>query len=160
MNHRLSLVLAVLLAAGCATPVSLTPGTSSAEVQQKFGKPTGSFPMPNGERRIEYAGGTYGEHTWMLDFDAQDKLVRTSQVRTERYFNEIRAGMTRDQVRTSIGAPSETSWLGFQKQVVWSYRYDSPFCQWFQLGLDQAGRVTDSGYYPDPLCSSDNDRGR
>jgi len=160
MRSVFALLSVVLIAAGCATPASLPPGASSAQVQEKFGKPTGSFATPDGLRRIEYAGGAYGVHTWMLDFDGQDRLVKATQVREERYFNQILAGMTRDQVRVAIGAPSETSWLGFQKQVVWSYRYYTPFCQWFQLGLDTSGRVTDSGYYPDPLCSRDGDRSR
>jgi hypothetical protein len=151
-----SMLLAALagLAGGCAffNPASLPAGTPVAEVTKSLGAPTGEYSTPAGGKRLEFARGPYGKHTWMLDFDAGGALARSTQVLTEANFNAIRAGMSRDEVLYAIGRPSETSRLALQRQTVWSYRYDSPFCQWFQLGVDERGRVTDSGYYPDPLC--------
>lgn len=151
-----SMLLAALagLAGGCAffNPASLPAGTPVGEVTKSLGTPTGEYPTPAGGKRLEFARGPYGKHTWMLDFDASGALARSSQVLTEANFNTIRSGMSRDEVLFAIGRPSETSQLALQRQTVWSYRYDGPFCQWFQLGVDARGRVTDSGYYPDPLC--------
>ena len=76
-----------------------------------------------------------------------------AQVLTELRFNDIRAGMTADEVRLRIGRPSTIWPLSFQHQMVWSYRYNTPFCQWFMVGMsaDQS-QVVDTAYGPDPLC--------
>jgi hypothetical protein len=157
MTHLRSTLLAALgglVATGCAflSPASLPAGASVGEATKALGKPTGEYTLPTGGKRLEFARGPYGKHTWMLDFDAGGALKTTTQVLTEPNFNAVRAGMGRDDVLLAIGRPSETSRLVYQHQTVWSYRYESPFCQWFQVGIDERGRVADSGYYPDPLC--------
>ncbi len=146
--------LSGLLVAGCASfsPPSLVPGTSVAAARQALGPPTGEYALRGAGKRLEYARGPYGKHTWMLDFDAKGSLTQTTQVLTEARFNQVLVGMSQDQVLMSLGHPSERSLLAFQRQTVWSYRYEGPFCQWFQVGIDQGGRVADTGYYPDPHC--------
>ena len=92
----------------------------------------------------------------LLDFDAAGLLQSAQQVLTEQRFNRIRAGMTRDELRRELGRPSSTGVVGWQHQQVWSYRYESMFCQWFQVGIDPLqGTVVDSGYYPDPVCDDE-----
>lgn len=59
----------------------------------------------------------------------------------------------------ALGRPSEQSRLSLQRLTVWSYRYETLFCQWFQVGIDEAGHVTDTNYLPDPLCAIDSDMG-
>ncbi len=156
MRLRLATVLAAaVLLAGCAVffdPTTLPPGTPAATLTERLGPPTGEFALPDGGRRLEFARGPFGKQTWMADVDARGSLVVVNQVLVEKRFNLIRAGMTREEVRLAIGRPSETSVLTWQPQDVWSYRYDSPFCQWFQVGISPQGRVIDTGYYPDPLC--------
>lgn len=145
---------AAVLAAGCAfmNPAAIPAGAGSAEVTAQLGPPTGEYMLPGGGKRLEYARGPYGKHTWMFDFDTAGRLAKTSQVLTEANFNAIRAGMSSADVLAAIGRPGETSRLAWQRQTVWSYRYETPFCQWFQLGIDASGKVADSGYYPDPRC--------
>jgi hypothetical protein len=46
-----------------------------------------------------------------------------------------------------------------RRQTVWAYRYETPFCQWFQVGIDARGKVMDTSYGPDPLCEG-RDRAR
>ena len=146
--------LAAALAGGCTSlsPQSLSPGTAVAEARRALGKPTGEYSLPAAGTRLEYATGPYGKQTWMLDFDASGRLTQANQVLTEARFNQVLVGMSQDQLLMSLGRPSERSLLAFQRQTVWSYRYDGPFCQWFQVGIDQGGRVADTGYYPDPHC--------
>lgn len=146
--------VALLALGGCATaygPQSLPTGATVAEVTSALGPPTGRYARSGGER-LEYARGPYGRHTYMLDFDPQGRLVGWQQVLTEDRFNAVRAGTTREDVLFAIGRPSQESRLGFQNRTLWSYRYDAPFCKWFQVGLDAQGRVVDTGYGPDPLC--------
>jgi hypothetical protein len=63
-NHVLSLLLA-LAVAGCASykPQDIRAGQSEAELLQLMGQPTGRYPGPNGQSRIEFATGPYGRVT-------------------------------------------------------------------------------------------------
>ena len=143
------------------------PGSSRDQVIQASGRRPASISwrsrdrlavtcrstQPAGRRaRLEYAGGAFGPLTWMFDFDAGDRLLASAQVRNEARFNAIRAGMDSEQVLRAIGQPSTIWPLGFQSQNVWAYRYESPFCQWFQVGVGYDGKVVDTAYGPDPLC--------
>lgn len=149
------LVLSALLLAGCvnmSSPTRLAPGASAEAIRAQLGEPTGRYALHGGATRLEYARGPYGRETWMLDVDGAGALVRATQVLNEATFATIKAGMTRDEVLRTIGRPSKTGFVGWQKQTVWNYRYASPFCQWFQVGLGQDGVVQDTGFGPDPLC--------
>ena len=148
---------AVLLA-GCTAygPSRLAPGTLLADASRAMGPSTGDYVLPDGGRRLEFARGPMGRHTYMLDFDAQGRMTGWQQVLTEMRFNAVRVGTPSEDLLKTIGHPSERSVVGLQWQTVWSYRYESLFCQWFQVGLDAQGRVTDTGYHPDPLCDELN----
>jgi hypothetical protein len=157
MNRSsLTAIVAACLALGaCATrygPESLGSGATVAEVERTLGRPTGRYPGPSAER-VEYARGPFGRHTYMLDFDADGKLRRWEQVLTESRFDQLRVGMSRDELLATVGHPSEVGKLAWQRRTLWSYRYETPFCRWFQVSLDQGGRVVDTGYGPDPLCT-------
>jgi hypothetical protein len=138
--------------AGSYSPGALKTGASMQEVTAALGQPTGRYPRDGGER-VEYARGPFGQHTYMLDFDAQGRLTGWEQVLNEPHFNAVRAGISRDELLLAIGHPSDARALPVQDRTLWSYRYEGPFCQWFQVGLDRSGRVVDTGYGPDPRCT-------
>jgi outer membrane protein assembly factor BamE (lipoprotein component of BamABCDE complex) len=145
---------AVLLSA-CATsysPASLKPGDSIDLAKQQMGPPTGEYRLADGGTRLEFARGPRGKQTFMLDFDAQGRLIRSVQVLDEAHFNELRAGMSGDQVLATLGRPAEVWSVRYHRQTVWSYRFEGPFCQLFHVGLTPAGVVEDTSYGPDPLC--------
>jgi hypothetical protein len=153
-THRVPVLLACLLSA-CSSygPQSLSPGTTIDATTRAMGAATAEAALPDGGRRLEYARGPFGKHTYMLDFDAQGQLLRWEQVLTETRFNTIRAGMDSAEVLAQIGHASEQYVVGWSvKQTVWAYRYETPFCQWFQVGIDPQGKVVDTAYGPDPLC--------
>ena len=159
-RFRVTVCLMALLLAGCATysPSRFAPGTPGDTVTQAMGPPAAEHPLPEGGRRLEYSHGTYGRQTFMVDFDAQGRLLRWEQVAAQPHFDAIRAGMTAEEVRSRIGSPSEVWSIPRQHLVVWSYRFDSPFCQWFMVGMGPEDRVKDTSYGPDPLCDTrDND---
>ena len=151
-------------------PRNLPPGSSRAEVIQAMGPPTAEHRLrvpsldppelridstDSAVRRLEYSSGSFGKFAWMLDFDFNDRLLASAQVRSEARFNAIRAGLTHDDLLRLLGRPSNIRGLSFQKQNVWAYRYDSPFCQWFQVGVGYDNKVVDTAYGPDPLCDDD-----
>jgi len=155
---RISILALAALPAACTTygPQGYPPGTRAETVMQGMGPPTGEYPLPGGGRRLEYARGPFARHTYMLDFDAGGQLLRFEQVLTEARFNAIKAGMSAQQVREQIGRPSTTWPIPRQHQLVWSYRYESPFCQWFMVGMGPGDQVVDTAYGPDPVCDDDN----
>lgn len=167
--HALAITVAGLLA-GCATSPPLPAGASRDELTARMGPPTAEYELRDpgavspylqvdtsgrAVRRLEYTGGSFGKFTMMYDLDASGRLLASAQVRTEARFNAIRAGMSQDELRRALGHPSNIRGLSFQKQNVWGYRYDSPFCQWFQVGVGYDGKVVDTAYGPDPLCDDD-----
>lgn len=165
------LVAAAATLASCAMfqAPKVAPGTSLADTVQRLGPPSAEYRLGaeaagdaalrvdtsgRAVRRLEYTAGSFGSHTWMLDFDASDRLLASAQVRNEARFAAIRPGMDQAQVRRGLGLPSNTTPLARGDLRLWSYRYESPLCVWFQVSVDAAGKVAEAGYGPDPLCTS------
>ncbi|HEU4457820.1 MAG TPA: hypothetical protein VFR90_01710 [Methylibium sp.] len=150
----------VVAMAGCAAygPGGLGPGSTVDQAIASMGQPTGRYPLAGGGQRLEFARGPMGFHTYMLDFDANGALLRSEQVLTEGNFLELQIGMSRDEVLRRIGHPSEVSYLSRQQHQLWSYRYETPFCIWYQVSIDASGKVAELGNNVDPRCER-NDRG-
>ena len=149
-----ALLASSLLLGACASygPGALPPGASSAQATLSMGPPTARYPNPDGGQRLEFARGPYGRHTYMLDFDAGDRLQRSQQVLTEQNFYDLRIGMSKDEVLRSVGHPGQVGFLSRQKHQLWSYRYETPFCIWFQVSLDTTDKVAELGHNFDPRC--------
>lgn len=107
--------------------------------------------------RLEFARGPYGTHTWFVEVDPAGKVLRADQVLTEQNFNRINPGMTQDDVRQLLGRPGEVQGLGRSRGLVWSYRYENHFCQWFQVELSQDQKVRSTGYGLPPECRGHDD---
>lgn len=107
--------------------------------------------------RLEFPRGPMGHHTWFVYLDATGRATHAEQVLTESNFNQIVAGMTQDEVRQRLGRPSETQGLGRSRGVVWNYRYENQFCQWFQVEIAQDAKVRSTGYGEPPECNKRDD---
>jgi hypothetical protein len=157
MNTLRFVCAAVAALAGCAhnaySPKGIPAGSTEAAVIEAMGQPTGRSALPDGGQQLEFARGPYGKETYMLRFDAQGRMQRWEQVLNEANFAKIKPGMDKAEVLTAIGRPSDVSGYGLhEKRQAWSYRYDTPFCIWFQIGMTMQGQVVDTAYGPDPLC--------
>jgi len=157
--------IAMLAAAACGTyrPQDVKPGMGEAEVAALIGRPTGHYPGPNGKTRVEFATGPYGRFTWMVDLDASGKVIDApEQVLNEAYFSWIQQN-SRDHdskwLLYNLGRPSEVMglrWIGGQ---VWSWRYPTFDCLWFQVTVNDDGSLRDAGGYGiDPRCDAPIDR--
>ncbi len=155
-------VLLTSALAGCAgyAPKALRAGHTEADAVRELGPPTGRYTLAGGGQRLEFARGPYGKHTYMVDLDAQGRVSGWQQVLTEDHFNRVRAGTPADELRRTLGRPSETRPGGWQRGQVWSYRYETVMglCQWFQVSLNDSGLVTDSAYGIDPHCDVNDSR--
>lgn len=145
-------LLGLLALAACAgySPGDLRVGATEAELVARMGEPTGRYALPQGSR-VEYARGPMGKHTYMVELDAAGRVVGWQQVLTEANFDAVAIGAAQADVRRQLGRPSETrtGWRGVGE--VWSYRYDTVLCRWFQVWLVE-GRVREASYGEDWMC--------
>ena len=152
-SARSSVVLVAIALSACAgySPGDLRSGQSEADVRARMGEPTGRYALPDGGSKLEYARGPMGKHTYMVDVDAGGRVRGWEQVLTEARFDAVKIAEPRVEVRNDLGRPSETrvGWRGVGE--VWSYRYESLFCRWFQVWLVD-GRVREAAYASDPMC--------
>lgn len=155
-----ALLAATLWLGACATTASFTPADTASDVKQRLGPPTAEHALAGGGRRLEYGGGAFGTRTLMVDTDAQGRFVSAQNVRDEAHFNRIQAGISLDRLRESLGEPSRVWGVRYRNQTVWSYRFEGPFCQIFNVGISPQGIVEDTSYGPDPVCDDDHRLGR
>lgn len=146
-------VIGAALLAACSTygPGKLQPGQSEADARAELGEPTLRTTLPAGGTRLDYGRGPFGKHTYRVELDPAGRVTSVSQLLNDFNFETLRPGWSTEQVLERIGPASQTrvGWRGVGE--VWSYRYESPFCRWFQVWLVE-GRVREAGYAPDPIC--------
>ncbi len=154
MHFRVPIILSGLLVlAACssyAPPADLT-GVDRDAIVARMGPPERERPADGGTR-LEFPRGPYGHHTWFIYLDGAGKATRAEQVLTEANFLRIVPGMERDAVRQRLGRPNEELALGRSRGVVWNYRFEGPFCQWFQVEIAADGKVRSAGYGTPPEC--------
>jgi hypothetical protein len=157
-----ALLLATLLTGGCAVAPP-APGTPRAALQGVWGVPTAEHAMPDGGQRLEYASGPYGRTTWMVDLDATGRVQQARQVLNEAEFQDVMStpNLRRGEVLRRLGAPGEVRGYGWRREdrgnQIWSWRYPTNDCLWFELTLAADGRVTGGGYGTDPACDRRSD---
>ena len=146
-------LVAVLVLTGCA-PVPPAPGTSATELQTTWGRPTARYVLPEGATRLEYAAGPYGRTTWMVDVDAAGRVTGSRQVLDEAEFLQVQSArdLSRDGLLRWLGTPGERKHGGWAGGEVWSWRYPTNDCLWFQASVSDAGLVTSAAYGIDPRC--------
>jgi hypothetical protein len=157
-ERRAWVALAVALLSGCALPPP-APGSGREDVLRTWGRPTARYGLPAGER-LEYATGPNGRTTWMIDVDGAGRVVRSRQVLNELEFEAVQAAsLTAEQLLHRLGTPGERRGGGYAGGQVWSWRYPTNDCLWFQASVADDGRVTSSAYGIDPACDA-RDTGR
>lgn len=152
MSIGLLAALSVLTACSGYAPAANPTGMTADQITAQMGPPETRRTLAGGGTRLEYPRGPYGHHTWFVDLDAAGRVVRTEQVLTENKFMQINPGMGQDQLRQTLGRPGEVQGLGRSRGEVWSYRYENPFCRWFQVEVAQDQTVRGAGYGEPPEC--------
>lgn len=147
-------VLGALLVAACAGWQPPPPGSDQASLIARWGPPSARHALADGAQRLEYSSGPRGRETWMVDVDAGGRVLVARQVLTE---SELLAVMARTDLDAAallrwIGQPSERRHGGRMGGEVWSWRYLTNDCLWFQSSIAADGRVTGSGFAIDPAC--------
>ena len=147
---------------GCATRPPAA-GRAEAELLRDWGQPTSRYALPTGGQRLEYATGPFGRTTWMVDLDTAARVTRSAQVLGDAAFLDFQmrvgapGGVPRDEVLRTLGRPGEVRGGGRQGGEVWSWRYPTNECLWFQASINDAGHATSASYAPDPGCRAGSD---
>jgi hypothetical protein len=165
-NIRVRILLgafALLLAAigGCAgySPQGLQPGATQAEVIRQMGPPTGRYTQPSGKVRLEFARGPAGYETFMVNFEPDGRMIDWEQVMDLWYLTRIEPGLDVDDVLLRVGHPVRTQKFPRQQIEVWSYRYPTNDCLWFQISIGDDGKVVSGGQGIDPRCDPGDRQG-
>lgn len=146
-----------LLVTGCAgySPNDQFIGKGRTEVIALLGAPTGERPIAAGTL-LEYARGPYGKHTYFITLNPSGSVVKWEQVLTEENFAKIKPGMSKQQVLSIIGTSFEVMGLARERGEVWSYRYATPFCIWYQIEFTKEGIIRSAGEGMPPECNIDS----
>jgi hypothetical protein len=161
--RTLCLSIAAAAFTGCAAlgPPPLQDGQSEAQVLQLMGPPTARHAMPAGATRLEYATGPMGRHTWMVDLDAGGRVSAWHQAldpwRLEA-FQARAAGLPVEEVLRTLGTPGERSAIGWTGGEIWSWRYPTNDCLWYQATIGPDRKVRDAGFTIDLRCDGRDSR--
>ncbi len=100
-----------------------------------------------------YARGPFGKHTYFVYMDQDGLVERWVQVLHEKNFEQIKPGMTREEVVSIIGESKDAFGLARHRGYVWNYRYVNPHCFWFQIEFTKEDIVRSTGYGKPPECN-------
>ena len=153
----LAATVAAAALAGCAVvaPPPLAVGQTEPQVLALLGTPTGRYPLADGVTRLEFATGPYGRQTWMVDLGVDGRSRRFEQVLNTRHFADFQQrapGMGIDELLRELGRPGERQHGGRMGGELWSWRYPTNDCLWFQVSIGADRRVVSAGQGTDPLC--------
>lgn len=165
---RIVILACVVFFAGCANwPGSIRPGTSRAEVLERFGPPPVDRPVnvsetqPGtvaGERVMIYPTGPMGQYTFALRLGADGRVTAVEQILSLQNFARAKRGeWRREDLMNNFGPPSEVRQLR-RDLIWWSYRYleGGVWNSLFTFILDGSGVVRDSINGPDPMFEMDD----
>lgn len=159
MTRIAGFVLSICLAlAGCAGygPTPALVGQDRQAVIALLGKPATERSTTAG-LRLEYPKGPMGRQTYFVYLDSNQRVSRWEQVLTESNFAKILPGMPAAVVEELIGKSLVINSLARDRGEVWSYRFETSFCIWFQIEMTKEGTVRSAGYGIPPECRQDRD---
>jgi hypothetical protein len=88
-----------------------------------MGQPSRVVRLPAGER-LQYSLQPVGQYAWMVDLDANGKVLQARQVLTANDFNRIEAGKwTREDVEREFGRPAWVDAVASWNGPIMTYRW-------------------------------------
>lgn len=126
--------------------------STEADVVATFGKPEAVWDDPGGARTLEYNRNPSGYQNYMITIGPDGKMAALRQVLNPITFEQVKPGMTMEQVRRMLGKPAKRTPYALKKEEAWDWRYmQSPstsmmFTVWFNPDM----RVLRTSSGPDP----------
>lgn len=152
----------MLALSACASPVSIAPGATEADVVARQGRPDAVHALPGAPttRRLEYVTGHLQQFKYMVDVDQSGRVTRVSQAMDWDNFKRLRAGVdTTESVRRELGAPYYVRRYAMNDTLVWHYPYRESGAFDSELGVyfDAKGVLLRIESGPDPRMLRDGD---
>jgi len=122
---RITLLLTPTILAGCASMMTIAPGTPVADVENRYGRAVYSCSRSQGEQRMIWSQQPAGQHAWAAEVNVDGRVQRVEAILTDDSFARLRVGMPDDELRCTFGPPAIVgkAGRGAQRRTVWSYRY-------------------------------------
>ncbi len=165
MIPRVLLITTLLFAlAACGNMAGyVKPGDAESAVLSSSGRPTASYPLPDGGKRLQYSGQPWNQSVWNIDVSPQGRVIRVEQMMSDAAFAHIRSGAdTRADVQREFGPPAYVYAFPMKDETAFMYRYfDS--AGWYAamfVYFDPTDTVKRTETGMDPWRLNDNDRGR
>ena len=135
--------IGALLLFGCVATTdvhrAVTPGMTSSEVAGLVGKPTIAGKLADGAAYWDYS--RQPAYTDRVSFGPDDRVREVRNLLTEANFENLRAGMTPDEVVATVGPAYIFNRYG-NGTTVWTYRYkDIGVYKLLHVTFDAANRV-------------------
>ncbi|HEY4083847.1 MAG TPA: outer membrane protein assembly factor BamE [Burkholderiaceae bacterium] len=128
--RRLLLLALLSLLAACATPVQdqrLIAGRSTvAQVEGFYGQPTRIWPEPDGGQTLEYGQQPFGEHCYLLRFDAEGHWISSRDGLAAAERAKIEPGMSVEQVERLLGHERTRIFFRLSGEDVWDWNVTPP----------------------------------
>ncbi len=155
-----AMCMAVL--AGCAgMPERIQTGTPRAAIEQRLGRPTAEYRLPDGGRRLQYSRQPAGHEVYNLDLDAQGLLLRTEQVMDIHWLQrrvEVHR-WRREDVLMHLGRPAFVERVASFRGDVWTYRFlEMNIRRQAHLHIDPEGVVRILMFTDEPMPDPPPDR--
>ena len=124
MSSRVVAILAVLamaIAAGCATPYPSRTFTTEAEIVTAYGEPVRRWPNDDGTTTLEYSNQPNGHVTMMYTVDAGGMVVHQENALDDKNLARVERGMTRDEVARLLGQHRSVQNFVLSGEEVWDW---------------------------------------
>ena len=141
----LALVLGgVALLAACASdPARLATGSPREQALRQLGRPTATYPLPDGGERLQYSWQPAGDRVYNVDLGADGRVRGVTQAMDERAFAALDQGRwERADLLRAFGPPMEISRVMSFAGDIWTWRYSiGPFHRLLYAYVDGGGVV-------------------
>jgi SmpA / OmlA family len=131
----------------------LKVGVSTADDVKKFmGKPEMVWEEKDGTLFMEFPRSPEGHQTYVVEIGSDGKYKGMKNILTDDSFAKIQAGQTQDDVRRTLGKPSEQVQFKLKNEVVWSWKFSpSPGkSEIFNVHFNPEGKVKTTSKSVDP----------
>jgi hypothetical protein len=134
--------------------------STEADVRASFGEPQDIWDGPGGERVFEYDRQPSGQRNYMISIGPDGRMTALRQVLQPRTFEQVRPGMTGQEVRRMLGRPAKQTPYALKNEIAWDWRYLQPpntsmvFTVWF----DPTDHVLRTSAAPDPEATENRGR--
>jgi hypothetical protein len=128
------------------------------EVITRMGPPSQVWPEPDGGKTLEMSRQPEGTQTYHVKISPDGKYMGMRNVLVDSMFEQVKPGMTPEQVRRLIGPPALKQEFKLKKEIAQSYRYapSASRTEMFDVYYDLEGKVIRTGKSPDPRNNQTN----